>query len=46
MHGGKWVVLIADRPVLHYVLFALSNLYITPVGRRDLVYAASATGSL
>jgi hypothetical protein len=24
------------------VLFALSNLYITPGGRRDLVYAASA----
>jgi hypothetical protein len=28
------------------VLFALSNLHITPVIRRDLVYAASATGSL
>jgi hypothetical protein len=28
------------------VLFALSNLHITPDGRRDLVYAASAMGSL
>src|SRR5665811_1679502 len=31
---------------LHYVLFALSNLHITPDVRRDLVYAASARGCL
>jgi hypothetical protein len=41
-----WVVLIADRPALHYVLFALSNHHITPAIRRDLFHAASATGSL
>jgi hypothetical protein len=33
-------------PALHYVLFALSNLHITPDVRRDLVYRASATGFL
>src|SRR5450756_2521671 len=37
---------VYKRQALHYVLFALSNLHITPDGRRDLVYAASATGSL
>jgi hypothetical protein len=26
----KWVVLIAGSTALHYVLFALSNLHITP----------------
>jgi hypothetical protein len=31
---------------LHYVLFALPNRHITPDGRRDLVQAASAIGSL
>ena len=31
-----------DRPALHYVLFALPT--ITPGVRRDLVYAARATG--
>lgn len=46
MRWHMWVVLTADRPALHYVLFALSNLHITPDARRDLVYAASATGSL
>jgi hypothetical protein len=42
----KWVVLIAGSTGLHYVLFAFPNLHITPDGRRDLVQAASATGSL
>jgi hypothetical protein len=42
----EWVVPIAGSTVLHYVLFALSNRHITPDGRRDLVQAASATGSL
>jgi hypothetical protein len=42
----KWVVPITESTRLHYVLFALPNLHITPGGRRDLVQAASATGSL
>jgi hypothetical protein len=44
MRWHKWVVLTAG-PASHYVLFA-PNLHITPDVRRDLVYAASAMGSL
>src|SRR6266436_6946194 len=43
MRWPEWVVLIAGRPALHYVLFALSNRHITPDARRDLFHAASAT---
>src|SRR5947207_15932431 len=46
MHGGNWGVLIAGSTgsALHAV--RPPNLHITPDVRRDLVYAASATGSL
>ena len=45
MRWHLWIVLIADRPALQYVLFALPT-FTSPRGRRDLGYAASATGSL
>src|SRR4030081_2634437 len=42
----KWVVLIAGSTGSALRAVRPSNLHITPVVRRDLVYAASATGSL
>ena len=38
MRWHLWVVLIADRPALHYVLFALPT-FTSRRGRRDLGYA-------
>ena len=57
LHGSIIVcagteVLFLHRPLIPTLaipmltLFVLSNLHITPIVRRDLVYAASATGSL
>src|SRR5450755_2038794 len=46
MHGGKWVVLIARSTGSALRAVGPPNLHITPVVRRDLVYRASATGSL
>src|ERR1035437_3719919 len=42
----KWVVLIAGSTGSALRAVRPPNLHITPVVRRDLVYAASATGSL
>src|ERR1700694_1500037 len=42
----KWVVLIARSTGSALRTVRPPNLHITPDGRRDLVYAASATGSL
>jgi hypothetical protein len=41
-----WVVLIAGSTGSALRAVRSSNLHITPVVRRDLLYAASATGSL
>jgi hypothetical protein len=46
MHGGNWVVLIAGSTGSALRAVRPPNRHITPVSRRDLVYAASATGSL
>src|SRR5512142_1625586 len=46
MLGGKWVVLIARSTGSALRAARPPNLHITPSVRRDLVYAASATGSL
>ena len=46
MRGGKWVVLIARLTGSALRAVRPPNLHITPIVRRDLVYAASATGSL
>jgi hypothetical protein len=48
MRGGQWVVLIAGSTGSALRAVRPPNLHITPVVRRDLdlVYAASATGSL
>jgi hypothetical protein len=46
MRGGKWVVLIARSTGSALRAVRPPNLHITPVVRRDLVYAASAIGSL
>src|ERR1700722_4236756 len=46
MRGGNWVVLIAGSTGSALRAVRPRNLHITPVVRRDLVYAASATGSL
>jgi hypothetical protein len=42
----KWVVLIAGSTGSALRAVRPPNLHITPVARRDLVYRASATGSL
>src|SRR3954449_2608095 len=46
MRWHKWVVLIAGSTGSALRAVRPPNLHITPVARRDLVYAASATGSL
>src|SRR6202020_3094828 len=46
MRGGNWVVLIARSTGSALRAVRPPNLHITPVVRRDLVYRASATGSL
>ena len=46
MRGGNWVVLIAGSTGSALRAVRPPNLHITPGDRRDLVYAASATGSL
>src|ERR1035441_3992126 len=46
MRWHKWVVLIAGSTGSALRAVRPSNLHITPDVRRDLVYAASATGSL
>jgi hypothetical protein len=46
MLGGSWVVLIAGSTGSALRAVRPPNLHITPVVRRDLVYVASATGSL
>src|SRR5438067_7959602 len=46
MRWHKWVVLIAGSTGSALRAVRPPNLYITPVVRRDLVYRASATGSL
>ena len=46
MLGGSWVVLIAGSTGSALRVVRPPNLHITPVTRRDLVHAASATGSL
>ena len=46
MRGGNWVVLIAGSTGSALRSVRPPNLHITPDVRRDLVYAASATGSL
>ena len=46
MHGGKWVVLIARSTGSALRAVGPPNLHVTPIDRRDLVYAASATGCL
>jgi hypothetical protein len=46
MRGGNWVVLIAGSTGSALRAVRPPNLHITPVVWRDLVYAASATGSL
>src|ERR1700704_633693 len=46
MRWHMWVVLIAGSTGSALRAVRPSNLHITPVVRRDLVYAASATGSL
>src|SRR6267142_2530520 len=46
MRWHKWVVLIAGSTGSALRAVRPPNLHITPVVRRDLVYRASATGSL
>src|ERR1700692_4068320 len=46
MHWHMWVVLIAGSTGSALRAVRPPNLHITPDGRRDLVYTASATGSL
>src|SRR3982074_3591753 len=46
MRWHKWVVLIAESTGSALRAVRPPNLHITPVTRRDLVYRASATGSL
>src|SRR5258705_6545432 len=46
MLGGNWVVLIAGSTGSALRAVRPPNLHIPPVARRDLVYRASATGSL
>ena len=46
MRWHKWVVLIAGSTGSALRAVRSSNLHITPDARRDLVYAASATGCL
>src|ERR1022692_4877645 len=46
MRGGNWVVLIAGSTGSALRAVRPPNLHITPDVRRDLVYAASAMGSL
>src|SRR6185295_11227323 len=46
MQWHEWVVLIARSTGSALRAVRPPNLHITPVVRRDLVYAASATGSL
>ena len=46
MRWHKWVVLIAGSTGSALRAVCPPNLHITPDVRRDLVYAASATGSL
>ena len=46
MRWHKWVVLVAGSTGSALRAVRPPNLHITPVTRRDLVYAASATGSL
>jgi hypothetical protein len=46
MLGDKWVVLIARSTGSALRAARPPNLHIAPAVRRDLVYAASATGSL
>ena len=46
MRWHKWVVLTAGSTGSALRAFAPPNLHITPGARRDLVYAASATGFL
>jgi len=45
MRWHKWVVLIAGSTGSALRAVRTPNLHITPEVRRDLVYAASATGS-
>jgi hypothetical protein len=46
MRWHKWVVLIAGSTGSALRAVRPPNLHITPEVRRDLVYTASATGSL
>jgi hypothetical protein len=46
MRWHKWVVLIAGSTGSALRAVRPPNLYIKPIDRRDLVYAASATGCL
>jgi hypothetical protein len=46
MRGGSWVVLIAGSTGSALRAVRPPNLHIAPVVWRDLVYVASATGSL
>jgi hypothetical protein len=46
MRWHKWVVLIAGSTGSALRAVRSSNLHITPDARRDLDYAASATGCL
>jgi hypothetical protein len=46
MHWHEWVALIAGSTGSALRAVRPPNLHITPVARRDLVYRASATGSL
>ena len=46
MRWHKWVVLIAGSTGSALRAVRPSNLHITPDVQRDLIYAASATGSL
>src|SRR6202008_1499496 len=46
MLRGEWVVLIAGSTGSALRAVRPPNLHLTPVVRRDLVYVASATGSL
>src|ERR1700757_3671818 len=46
MRGGEWVVLIAGSTGSALRAVRPPNLHITPDAPRNLVYAASATGSL
>jgi hypothetical protein len=46
MRWHKWVVLIAGSTGSASRAVRPPNLHVTPIDRRDLVYAASATGCL